>query len=284
MCNQPFTVTTVEDAAVFVELTLDATDEMGDRQRAVLAACDEGRGEDGVLDLGPRQVEDRQCFQRCTGRCGPEFSQDLVPDLATHAYVGARKVEDVADPSGEGWVDVGFFVAGHHDNASEVFDELEQVVGVGVGVAVVGIPNIGTLGKQRVGFVKKQHRTHACGSREDPPEILGCLADVLRHGCGEVDPHQVEAELVGEDLGSQGLAGPSRAGEQRDESGSPRVQPLGRGQVPKLDAVAGFEDELVEVLAELARDDQVVETKRAREDLSEVAEVMARAFAGTSPT
>src|SRR5438552_2029874 len=81
------------------------------------------------------------------------------PGLAL-AGLRAREVHDVANAPHERDVDVLHLVACEQGHALELLEELEQVVGVGVGVAVVRVADLRALAEEGVGLVEEQHGVH----------------------------------------------------------------------------------------------------------------------------
>ena len=118
-------------------------------------------------------------------------------------------------------------------SAVEPLHPLQQVGDLDVGVAIVGVLDLGALAEDRVGLVEEQHAVDAVGLGEDPVEVLLGLADVLVDDRREVDHVEVEAEVAGDDLGRHRLAGAGVAGEQRGEPAALRraaAQPHRRGR------------------------------------------------------
>ena len=106
-------------------------------------------------------------------------------------------------------------VGGQDRQPAERLHPLQQVADLEVGVAVVAVAHLGALAEQRVRLVEQQHRAAVLGGVEQPREVLLGLADVLAHHLAEVDHDEVEAQLAGDHLGRERLAGAARAGEQR---------------------------------------------------------------------
>jgi hypothetical protein len=72
----------------------------------------------------------------------------------------------MAQAADEGGIDIGAAVGGEDDDAVMRFHQLQQVAGVGIGVAVVRILHVGPLGEQRVGFLEDQRRAGRVRARE----------------------------------------------------------------------------------------------------------------------
>ena len=90
---------------------------------------------------------------------------------------------------------------------SKLLHPLEQVGGLDVGVAVMGVLDLRALAEERVRLVEEQHAVHPLGLGEDPVEVLLGLADVLVDHRRQVDDVEVEAQLAGQHLGRHRLAG-----------------------------------------------------------------------------
>jgi hypothetical protein len=78
----------------------------------------------------------------------------------------------------------------------------------------VGVPDLGALAEQRVRLVEEEDRVRAVRGVEDPVEVLLGLPDVLGDDRGEVDPEQLEPEVVRRHLARHRLAGPGLAREE----------------------------------------------------------------------
>src|SRR2546425_956813 len=76
------------------------------------------------------------------------------------------------------------------------------------------IAPLGALAEERVGLVEEEDRVRALGGVEDPVEVLLRLADVLAHDRREVDPEELESELLRQHLASHRLACSGLAGEE----------------------------------------------------------------------
>ena len=101
------------------------------------------------------------------------------PDAGALLRAGHRELDDMAQPAGEGLVEVAAAVGGEDGDAGEALHALQQVAGLDIGEAVVGVAHLGALAEQRVGLVEEQHRAHALGGVEHALEVLLGLADVL---------------------------------------------------------------------------------------------------------
>jgi len=127
-------------------------------------------------------------------------------------------------------------------------------------------------GEQRVGLVEEQHGVRGLGLVEDLGEVLLGLADVLVDDLRQVDPVQVVAELLGEQLGDHGLAGAGRAGHDRRHAAA--VRQLG-GEPPVLEqerAVAREPHDLADRLLGVARQHEIAPREPDRDALGHRAE------------
>jgi hypothetical protein len=77
--------------------------------------------------------------------------------------------------------------------------------------------------------IEEQHPVGVGSGPEHLVEVLLRLPDVLAHHLGQIDLEQVQAQLAGQHLGCEGLAGPGGAEEQRGGTGTARQL---RGETP----------------------------------------------------
>ena len=112
-------------------------------------------------------------------------------------------------------------VGGQHGQALERLHPLQEVGGLHVGVAVLGVPDVGPLAEEGVGLVEEQDAVHPLGLGEDPVEVLLGLAHVLVDDRRQVDHVQVEPERAGQHLGRHRLAGARLAGEEGLDASAP---------------------------------------------------------------
>ena len=111
------------------------------------------------------------------------------------------------------------------------------------------------------------------GGVEDPAEVLLGLADVLAHHRAQVDPVEVEAQVVGDDLGGERLAGAARPAED-GRAAQPGV--TAHPQTPLVvhrHPVARVGGEQLERLPLRRREDQVVPRGRGLDALGVGAQV-----------
>src|SRR5206468_1211583 len=112
--------------------------------RASLAHRCIARRQRGVLDLGGGQlVLVGEGVEVTTERGGAilvgEGGQGPPPYNAALGRGGTDELDHVADPAHEGGVHIGAPVGGEDRQTVEAFQQLQQVVGVGVGVTVVRV-------------------------------------------------------------------------------------------------------------------------------------------------
>ncbi len=144
---------------------------------------------------------------------------------------------------GEGLVDVGPQVGGEQGDAVEGLQALEQVGALHVGVLVVCVLDLGALAEDGVRLVEEQHGVGAVGLREDPLQVLLGLADVLVHHRRQLHHVQVQAQVGGDHLRRQGLAGAGLAREQAEDA---PAAPAARAEPPVAQhavAMAGAQGE-----------------------------------------
>jgi hypothetical protein len=94
-------------------------------------------------------------------------------------------------------------LAHEQDQPPVLLCSLPQQIDLSVRKAVMRIFHVRALSKQRIGFVKKQHRAVRRGLGEDAPKILFGLADELAHHGGEVDAVEIASQLLRDRLGGR---------------------------------------------------------------------------------
>ena len=77
--------------------------------------------------------------------------------------LGEREVDHEVQPAQERVVDVALEVRREDDRAGVGLHALQQVGDLDVGVAVVGVRDLGALAEQRVGLVEEEDRVGAVG-------------------------------------------------------------------------------------------------------------------------
>src|SRR5215467_9033103 len=143
------------------------------------------------------------------------LAQMRLPERPAFFRTGNGELDDRIEPAEERWVEPGAAVAGEEYDSVEVLDALEQVVGLGVGKAVVGLLHVRAFSEHRIGFVEKKNHFRMLGARQQLSQILLSLADILAGYGGEIDPVEREAESRGQPAARQRLSGPRRSGEKR---------------------------------------------------------------------
>ena len=147
---------------------------------------------------------------------------------------------------------------------SKLLHPLQQVGDLLVGVPVVRVLHLRALPEQGVRLVEEQQDVEALRLVEDPFEVLLGLADVLVDDRRQVDPEQVEAQLGGDDVRGERLAGAGAAAEQRRDPGALAAdvdQPAVREH---LVAVRGPGHEPVQRARHVVGQHQVGEGRRVR--------------------
>jgi hypothetical protein len=102
-----------------------------------------------------------------------------VPESTPVFGAGQGKVHDHVQPALEGGIEAASAVAGEDDDALERFDSLQQIVGLGVGEAIVRVPHVGALAEQRIGFVEETVAPISRGST-GPGTAKGLGPDAFR--------------------------------------------------------------------------------------------------------
>ena len=159
------------------------------------------------------------------------------------------EVDDELESARERRVDVLAEVRREDRQAVEALEAREQIRRLEVGVAVVGVRDLGAPAEERVGLVEEAAPPGALRGVEDLREVLLRLADPLRDDARDVHDEEVDAERVREDLGGQRLAGAGRAGEQHADAARAGAS-LEEAPVVEDDALM---PEAVERLVELQR-------------------------------
>ena len=103
-----------------------------------------------------------------------------------------------------------------------LFQLLQKIGHLHVGVAVVGVLDLAALAEQSVALVEEEDAPGVPRLLKDRPQVLFGLADVLADDLGQIDLVQLHVQLVGDDLGAHGLAG---ARLPREEDGQPPAVP-----------------------------------------------------------
>ncbi len=158
MTHQPLAFTGSHRAAFLAQLALHTPQQMRHRQWLAAASRDEDRGQDRVLDLRARQLDVR-CehfdgrFESLQRLVPAQLPDHLAPDPSPFGRIGPWKLEHVPHPTNERGIDVLLLVGREDDDAAVFFEQLKQVTGVGVGVAVVGIFHFGALAEDRFSLI-----------------------------------------------------------------------------------------------------------------------------------
>ena len=126
--------------------------------------------------------------------------------------VREREMDGESETAGEGVVEILAQIGREDRQSLEFLHLLQQIGDFEIGVAVVRIAHLGPLAEQRVRLVEEQDTIGVLRGREQPVEVLFCLADVFADNCCEVDLVEKETELMRNDFGRQRLAGAGGAG------------------------------------------------------------------------
>ena len=82
-------------------------------------------------------------------------------------------------------------IGSQNRNAVKGLDALQQKRYLLIGVTVVGIPGLGALAEQGVGFIKKENPAFMLGLVKDLGQILFGLPDIFGHHQRQVHPVDV---------------------------------------------------------------------------------------------
>ena len=153
--------------------------------------------------------------------------QVALPDQPALGRFGRREVDDDIESACEGGVDAVARVGGDEDDALVVFQPLQEIIGLQVGVAVVGVAYICSIGHQGIALIEQQHHVQLFGAREHLVQVAFGLADVfIDHRC-QVHTVEVHLQLCSQHPGAKGLA---RAAGAAEESAHAARQIVGEGQ------------------------------------------------------
>ncbi len=78
----------------------------------------------------------------------------------------------------------------------------------------MAVLDLAALAEERVGLVEEEDRAAILGGIEEAAQVLLRLADIFADHRREVDAVEIEAQAVGDDLGSHRLARAAFSGEQ----------------------------------------------------------------------
>ena len=126
-----------------------------------------------------RSTLERQPVDLAVGSSAWPSPRWARPQRAPGGGVGKREFEDRVEPPDEGRVEAVAAVGGEDRDAVEILDPLQQIVGLGVGEAVVGVADLGARAEQRIRLVEEQHDVGMLGGVEQGREVLLGLADPL---------------------------------------------------------------------------------------------------------
>lgn len=128
--------------------------------------------------------------------------------------VRERKVDHRAETAQEGVVHGGAQVGGDNGDTAIALKPLQQIRGLGIGVAVVAVLDLGAAaGEQRLALVKQQDGAGYLGGVEDAADILLRLADIFRDQRRKIDAVKrqravARAQIAGKDSAAMVLPVP----------------------------------------------------------------------------
>ena len=109
-----------------------------------------------------RRASKSKSRSRVAGHVGRE---ERLPDAQPVLLLGEGEVDGELQPPGEGLVQVGAQVGGQDGHAVVGLHALQQVADLDVGVAVVGVLDLGALAEERVGLVEEEDGVAALAPR-----------------------------------------------------------------------------------------------------------------------
>ena len=127
---------------------------MADCDRLVLDPGQDRRSQDHVADMTARQLGQRSDSVELGRANGVSAAQMGLPQGPALARFRLLELDDHVDAPGEGVVEAGPRVRRQNDDAGVCLDPLQEVIGLGVGEAVVGVLNIRALAEHGIGLVE----------------------------------------------------------------------------------------------------------------------------------
>src|SRR6185437_10094708 len=118
--------------------------------------------------------------------------------------------------------------------------------------------HLAALAKQRIRFVKQQHRAAGLSGIKDGAQVLLGFSDVFGNNLAEVDAIEIKLQIVREYFRRQGFPRPAGSGEERANTESTRRS---RGETPgvvNLQTLTNLRGDLAERLCLLRRQHQIV--------------------------
>ena len=155
--------------------------------------------------------------------------QMSLPDQPAFGRFWRGKVDDDIQATREGGINAIARIGGDEHNAFVVFEALQEIIGLQIGIAVVGVAHLGPIGHQRIALVQQQHHVKFLGTRKHLVQVALGLADVFIHDRSQVHAVEVHLQLRRQHSRPQCLACSTRTAEQRAHAsgevvckGSPR--------------------------------------------------------------
>ncbi len=119
--------------------------------------------------------------------------------------------------------------SGKNDDAPVILHALQEAIAFEIGVALMGIPDIGALAEERVGLLEEQEGPLLSRRIEQSPDILLCLAHVAAAHAAQIGVVEDQSGFVGQDLSRHGLARAAGPGEERAD-GTASLDRAGRNR------------------------------------------------------
>src|SRR5262245_41552893 len=153
----------------------------------------EGGGNSNILDVPSAQLErvseHHKIYILSKGGLGREHA---APDVVARFFIRERELYHEMQAACKGLIEVCPPVGREHRYAFILLHLLEEIADFDVGIAIVGIFDLGTLAKQGIRLVKKEDGITGLGFAEDPVEVLLSFPDILTDDLRQVDLVEVE--------------------------------------------------------------------------------------------
>ena len=146
------------------------------------------------------------------------IAQVRTPECSARRRLGHREFQNRVQSPHEGGVEPIAVVARQQGDAVELLDPLQEIVGLRIGKAIIGIADVGARGEQGIGFVEEQEHVGVLGSGQDHRQVLLGLANPLARQRREIDPVQRQAQPRRQPVRRQRFAGAGLANQQRAQT------------------------------------------------------------------
>src|ERR1700676_4179891 len=109
-----------------------------------------------------------------------------APNSLPQLLIGEREIDHFLDAAQESAVEVSLEVGCQDNDPFVLLNPLQKVVDFNVGVAVMGVLDLGPLAKKRVGFIEEKYGLALIRLPEDRAEIFLGFPDVFADHGGKV--------------------------------------------------------------------------------------------------